>query len=290
MIKYIRRLMAMKRERRTMVYDQDLLVEAYYFVNLVQAFPEHFHDYYVVGIMEQGERQLGCNGESRLVKPGDMILFNPEDNHSCTRVNNTLLSYRCFHISLQTVRYWLELAAEEPLPKFEQCVINDENIAGIYRECHSLVMAADESQNHKAEKEELFLLLLSLLLNERGGCNHEKAGESYTAEIERACCFIEEHFAENISLDMLCDEAGVSKSTLIRYFLRLKNVTPYRYLASVRVGKAKQMLEQGCSPVAAAVQSGFADQSHFTHCFKKFIGVTPGAYREIFADRQENER
>lgn len=275
----------MRREQRAMVYDEDLQVEAYYFANLVQAFPEHFHDYYVIGIMEQGERQLGCNGESRLVKPGDVILFNPEDNHSCTRVNNTLLAYRCFHIPLQAVRYWLELTDDESLPIFEKCVITDENIAGIYRECHQLVMAADGSESSKAEKEELFLLLLSLLLNRHEGYADEKAELSYADEIERACGFMEEHFAENISLDRLCTEAGVSKSTLIRYFLRLKNVTPYRYLASVRVGKAKQMLEKGESPVAAAVQSGFADQSHFTHCFKRFIGVTPGAYREMFADR-----
>lgn len=51
---------------------------------------------------------------------------------------------------------------------------------------------------------------------------------------------------------------------------------------SLRIGRAKKLLEQGASPMEAALQTGFSDQSHFTNYFTRFIGLTPGAYRDIF--------
>ena len=39
----------MKKEVRTVVYDDELRIEAYHFEGIVQPFPNHFHDYYVIG-------------------------------------------------------------------------------------------------------------------------------------------------------------------------------------------------------------------------------------------------
>ncbi|MCA5011060.1 AraC family transcriptional regulator, partial [Clostridioides difficile] len=50
--------------------------------------------------------------------------------------------------------------------------------------------------------------------------------------------------------------------------------------------KAKKMLEQGIPPIEAALQTGFADQSHFSNFFKKFIGLTPKQYMKIFIKKQ----
>lgn len=60
-------------------------------------------------------------------------------------------------------------------------------------------------------------------------------------------------------------------------------MTPHCYLESVRVGAARRILEQGAAPVEAANLCGFADQSHMTNCFGRLIGLSPGAYREIFS-------
>ena len=46
----------MKKEVRTVVYDDELHIEAYRFEGIVQPFPNHFHEYYVIGFMEDGER------------------------------------------------------------------------------------------------------------------------------------------------------------------------------------------------------------------------------------------
>ena len=82
--------------------------------------------------------------------------------------------------------------------------------------------------------------------------------------------------------------AGLSKSTLLRAFTRAKGVTPYCYLENIRVEAARKLLEQGAAPAEAALSAGFSDQSHFTNYFSRFIGLSPGAYRDIFWKRGEN--
>ena len=80
----------------------------------------------------------------------------------------------------------------------------------------------------------------------------------------------------------------MSKSTLLRAFVRSKGVTTYSYLESIRIGKAKKLLKQGVPPVEAALQTGFSDQSHFTNYFNRFIGLSPGMYRDIFKNTGGN--
>ena len=47
----------MRKETKTAVYDEELGLEAYRFKGIAQPFPNHFHEYYVIGFVEEGERQ-----------------------------------------------------------------------------------------------------------------------------------------------------------------------------------------------------------------------------------------
>ena len=72
-------------------------------------------------------------------------------------------------------------------------------------------------------------------------------------------------------------------------FTKEKGITPYRYLETIRINKAKKMLEQGVSPIETAILTGFSDQSHFTNYFNDFIGIAPGIYRNIFVQKDEDK-
>lgn len=136
------------------------------------------------------------------------------------------------------------------------------------------------------EKEESLLLLVSLLV-QKYGQSPSRPLFQHQAEVEAVCAFIQDRYAEHISLDQLCRCAGLSRSTLLRAFTRAKGVTPYRYLENVRIGEAKKLLEQGISPVEAALLVGFSDQSHFTNYFDRFLGLSPGSYRDIFSETKK---
>ena len=101
---------------------------------------------------------------------------------------------------------------------------------------------------------------------------------------------MENHFSENISLDELLSMTTFGKSYLLRSFTKQVGVSPYRYLQTIRLDKAKKFLEQGVPPVEAAAMAGFSDQSHFTNFFKEFIGLTPRQYQKIFLSEPDEEQ
>ena len=131
-------------------------------------------------------------------------------------------------------------------------------------------------------KEETFFLLLEQLINEYTQQADSTAEPKQSIEASVICEFLEEHYAENITLTDLCKLTGLSKYYLIRSFTKQRGITPYSYLETIRIDKAKKMLEQGVLPIDVALQAGFTDQSHFTNFFKKFIGLTPKQYMNIF--------
>jgi AraC-like DNA-binding protein len=275
----------MKKETRTVVYDDELRIEAYRFEGIVQPFPNHFHEYYVIGFVENGERHLSCKNKEYVIQKGNVVLFNPGDNHACVQSDDGTLDYRGLNLSKEVM---LDLAEEitgkRELPGFSKTVILDEEVTCYLRPLHELVM----NGSSEFGKEENLLLLLSLLI-QRYGQPFEDCVPTCREEIEQACQFMQQHFSEHISLDQLCRCANLSKSTLLRAFTKSKGVTPYSYLENVRIGEAKKLLEQGVSPMEAALQTGFSDQSHFTGFFSRFIGLTPGVYREIFSDKGDRE-
>lgn len=275
----------MKKEIRTVVYDDELRIEAYRFEGIVQPFPSYFHEHYVIGFIENGERCLSCKNQEYTIKKGDIVLFNPGDNHACVQSDNGTLDYRGFNITKEIMLDLTEeVTGKQELTGFSENVISDEEITFYLRPLHEMVM------NGVCDfgKEESLLLLISTLI-QKYGQPFECCIPECRQEIEKACEFIEQHFAERIYLDQISRYAGLSKSTLLRAFTNSKGVTPYRYLEAVRINAAKKLLGQGVTPLKAAIQTGFSDQSHFTNYSSSFIGLAPGVYRDIFFDKGGGE-
>ncbi len=271
----------MKKETKTVVYDEELRVEAYRFEGIAQPFPSHFHEHYVIGFVEKGTRELFCRDREYIIEEGSILLFNPGDSHACVQSGGGTFDYRGFNISREVM---LDLAEEvtgkRELTGFSSNVVRDGEAGVCLRSLHEMVMGGVGG----FKKEEALLLLISLLIR-RYGQPFERCVPECREEIEKACRYMEQHFAERIYLDQICRHAGLSKSTLLRAFTKSKGVTPYRYLETIRISEAKKLLSEGIPPVEAAVRTGFSDQSHFTNYFNQFIGLAPGIYREIFSEK-----
>lgn len=276
----------MKKETRTAVYDEKLRMEACRFEGIAQPFPNHFHEHYVIGLVENGKRCLSCKNREYSIEKGSVIVFNPGDSHACAQSGGGTLDYRSFHISKGIMLNLAEEAAgKRELPSFSKTVIFDDEIACYLRRLHEMAMNGISDFG----KEETLLLLICALIQNYGQ-PFENCVPECPQEIEKACEFIRQHFNERISLGQICRYAGLSKSTLLRAFTKSKGITPYRYLETIRINEAKALLEKGAQPVEAAMQTGFSDQSHFTNYFNRFIGLAPGVYRDMFLGRNKDGR
>ena len=271
----------MKNETRIVKYDTDLKIEAYHFQGIMQKFPNHLHEYYVIGFIEKGQRHLSCKNKEYTIEPGDLLLFNPRDNHTCEQIDGQALDYRCINIAVQTMqKAALEITGKDFLPYFTEQVIFHSELVDLLKELHLVIMREEKS----FKKEELFFFLLEQLIAEYTEQKTAATQLEPSTEINAICNFLEKNYAENISLNDLCQLTGLSKYYLLRSFTRQKGISPYSYLETIRIAKAKVLLEQGFLPIEAALQTGFTDQSHFSNFFKRFIGLTPKQYMKIFKE------
>lgn len=272
----------MPKEKRTVHYDPGLETEAYRFEGIMQKFPNHFHDYYVIGYIEAGQRLLVCKQEEYIINPGDITIFNPGDVHSCEQTDGGVLDYRCLNIRTDAMeRMVAGIAGKPSLPRFKRPVLLQSELAGSLCEVHRMISL----QEREFRKEELFLLFIGQLLQEEADLADSPAAEQEQEpdrELQGVCGYLDTRYSGAVSLDELARLAGMSKYHFLRLFTRTMGITPYSYLQAIRIGRAKQLLEQGIPPAETAQLTGFGDQSHFTHTFKKLIGLTPKQYMRIF--------
>ena len=74
---------------------------------------------------------------------------------------------------------------------------------------------------------------------------------------------------------------GLSPHHFSLVFKNTFGTTPHHYLLLQRVEKAKRLLASGEQSIGeAALEVGFANQSHFTRMFRRIIGETPREYRQ----------
>ncbi len=74
--------------------------------------------------------------------------------------------------------------------------------------------------------------------------------------------------------------AGMSKFQLLRRFEKAYGLTPFAWVMQQRAERARRSIRAGSSLADAAMDSGFADQSHMTRIFTRQFGFTPGALRK----------
>jgi two-component system response regulator YesN len=93
--------------------------------------------------------------------------------------------------------------------------------------------------------------------------------------------YIESHYSKStLSLDDVADELGYSVSYISAIFKR-NDSSFTKYLTSVRMEQAKLLLANPDNKlVTIANEIGYDDPYYFSHCFKKYFGVSPLEYRK----------
>lgn len=90
---------------------------------------------------------------------------------------------------------------------------------------------------------------------------------------------VRERLASNLSLDDMAGAAQVSRFHFARSFKSSTGQTPYQWVLTQRIERAKVLLCQGrLSLREIAQETGFADQSHLTRHFRRATGTTPRGF------------
>ena len=113
-----------------------------------------------------------------------------------------------------------------------------------------------------------------------GAAIKEPAHRLTQQHMQRLVDFIQAHLAQDLSLESLAQQTGFSPYHFARLFRQTTGESPHHFVLRQRIERAQHLLKQRDLPLALiALESGFANQSHFTQVFKRHLGLTPRAYR-----------
>lgn len=258
-------------------------VELHELYGLLQPFPPHFHDHYVVGLITGGRRRIllrfpsgaeGAPGLSCEVGEGDLVVIRPFEIHACESVGESRMDWKSLRLPLESVRP--VLGGECAIPP----ILRDEALRESFE---ALCTVIKERENERRQGELLNIFLRALVL--KAGKRREIRSAVIPPPFPDMLRWLAER-RERPSLEAAARYFGVDKFFLLRGFSANFGITPYRCWESMRLERALILLRKGCSPVDVAGELGFADQSHLTRAFRKVFGMPPGAFHRTERIRQ----
>jgi AraC family transcriptional regulator len=101
-------------------------------------------------------------------------------------------------------------------------------------------------------------------------------------KLQQAIEYIHDHLTEGFSLEAIANYIGISQYHFAKLFKQSTGMTPHQYLIETRLEKAKILLAKTDFTISEiAYRTGFANQSHLTRLFRKYLSTTPKAYRQM---------
>ncbi|MFL6657151.1 MAG: GlxA family transcriptional regulator, partial [Massilia sp.] len=95
--------------------------------------------------------------------------------------------------------------------------------------------------------------------------------------------WIAAHLADNLTVELMADRIAMSPRNFARRFIEAMNVTPIKYVQTLRVDAARRMLSDTTLPIArVAERCGFASAEAMRLAFHRHVHVTPVDFRARF--------
>ncbi len=146
-------------------------------------------------------------------------------------------------------------------------------VEATFKEIHDL--AREDAVGNQAVLSMLGLKLLAILTGPRSDSQN-----SSNRLINTVRMLIQERCAETQKMESFADELNVSYSNLRRSFRASTGMSMKEYQLTVRIHKAKEMLDNsGLTVKEVAGQLGFSSAFHFSSQFSKAVGCPPSAWR-----------
>ncbi|MBI9050846.1 MAG: AraC family transcriptional regulator [Anaerolineaceae bacterium] len=243
------------------------------------SFAPHIHDTYAIGVTESGAQSFTYQRtKKRLMPAGSVAVVHPGEVHTSQAANLSGWTYRMFYPAAELLQQVATELSGHPcsIPFFSSPVIHDADLARQIRNFH---MIAEDANSTLLQRESILLWVIGCLVLRHADYHPSPCKANPEPDyVRRICRYMDEHFAEPLTVDQLARQAGFSPFHFLRIFRNTIGITPHAYLTHVRIERSKQLLLQGKSLAVIAAETGFVDQSHYSKYFKRMIGVSPGKF------------
>ena len=190
-----------------------------------------------------------------------------------------------FSSAWKTEVCWVHFSGKDVPELLQQAGLTRGNLldGGILPEYHQLFlqMVQELQFARPGYQEMLALLFRQLLMTVRRHsleCGPERV--RIPEEIQEAVHYFNEHFSDPISIAWYAKKKHISVCWFIRSFRLAMGMPPMQYITSVRLNRARMLLESTDYPIQEiAAMVGYDNPLYFSRIFKKQVGEAPSRYR-----------
>lgn len=262
--------------------------ELYHIASPRMTTPEyHCHDFYEIYWFISGDASVYVEEYAYALAPGDVIIFPPGYMHRAVHHTPEAFYERMFLYIPRDVLRGMGNRDYSLVEVLDACVaraqfrlsLNAERLEHCRYAIHEIIRDAQDNPQPSQSlinrcRVNLLLTMLCQWLEERKA----EPGAQPIGRVGNVISYINEHIAEDLSLDALSGHFYISKYHLMRLFKAHTDRSIYQFVLSKRVNLAKLMLQSGVSPSEAALRCGFGDYSSFFKAFRKETGLSPKQY------------
>jgi AraC-like DNA-binding protein len=238
----------------------------------------HWHEEFSVGLADSGSLRLIHDGKTEHITTDKVIIVNAGEVHSADGFGAPSLSFRMVHIPVSSFREIVSQRVKLPGSLyFSHTALNDQSVSGdLSKALHTL-----DSDASLLAKQGMLLNIMAAMIRRFSSWSGVIDESAAPSTLDRAREYLHDRISEDVSLDDLGTETGLTKFHLLRAFRNRFGLPPHAYQLQQRVLQAKRLLKS-FSPSYVALECGFSDQSHFTRVFRAHTGTTPRRYTEQF--------
>lgn len=234
----------------------------------------------------KGNTEIYLEGERYFLGEGDMFLVNSNCCHSIISqdTDNIMLAleispdYFCKHYFMLP-----EGSVENLINKNRRNTVFYAKIRYFLAEIVRHAMK-DTSLDEIIARDYMSVLFSELIQELPGGGRRHISRQTDKRQeaIEKAIKYIDEHYADKLTLMDVAEYVRYNKTYLSTVFKKHTGVSFKEYLSRVRLRNAiPELSNMGCSIELIALESGFMDSKTFVQLLKKYCGKTPQEYRKI---------
>lgn len=225
--------------------------------------------------IDRGEGYFRCEGESLLIKKGDLIIQNPEYHVSISDKNNTLLEY--YGIGMLDRRAILN--SNEKVRVIN--VSNNEIIGVLIKRIFALMTDPDDANTNLPDN--YFSVLLEEMKKVSNFDIEKNTFKTQSELVYRAKEYIDYNFLNKITIDDLANNLLCSPSLLLHEFKKWTGKTIIEYVLEKKLEIAIHTIKATKRTFFDISEDvGFSSPQFFYKYFKQKTGLTPKQYRNKY--------
>ena len=235
------------------------------------------HNLTEIMYVKEGKGAFIVEDKTYSVKKGDLMIINPDTLHSETSSGG---KFSVYIIGIENY------VLQNPSGVYEPISLTFDRV-GYYLE---QLFIDYETQN--VDFIENITCLFSLIINdvtEKANYTPQRLVKSSGNEVTNLIKkYIDEHFLEDISIDLLSRKFFANKTTLMHNFKRFTGTSVKAYVLEKRLEDAENWLKiSNLTATEICYRSGFQTPAYFCKYFKSKYGLTPKEYRRKFSKSNE---